>query len=64
MHGMCKGATNHGVLVVGYGHDSKSKRDYWIVKNSWGASWGVDGYVKIGAESSNICGILSAPSQP
>jgi len=57
----CGTQLDHGVLAVGYGTEDGT--DYFLVKNSWGASWGVKGYVKIGQEG-NICGILSQPSYP
>ncbi|XP_069349360.1 cathepsin O [Eulemur rufifrons] len=50
---------NHAVLITGF--DKTGSTPYWIVRNSWGSSWGVDGYahVKMG---SNICGIADSVS--
>jgi cathepsin H len=54
---------NHAVLAVGYGHDTASKKDYWLVKNSWGAHWGIDGYFKI-RRGVNKCGLSDCASYP
>merc|ERR1711934_898011 len=55
----CGTNLDHGVLAVGY----DSSHGYFLVKNSWGASWGDAGYLKIGT-SGNVCGIHSQPSYP
>ena len=56
----CGTKLDHGVLAVGFG--TEDDEDYFLVKNSWGADWGMEGYIKIGAN--NVCGILQAPCYP
>ena len=67
---------NHGVLITGYGKGEWLERehwlvlyigltsniylDYWIVKNSWGGSWGEEGYIKFKYDR-NACGLANEP---
>jgi cathepsin L len=59
----CGTSLDHGVAIVGYNHDDATNQDYWIVRNSWGVSWGLKGYVYI-AKGKNICGISLYSNQP
>jgi C1A family cysteine protease len=68
MDSSCGTQLDHGVLVVGYGTDSVSGKEYYLVKNSWGADWGVKGYIMLarGAKfnPAGQCGIQMAASYP
>jgi len=59
-----KHAHNHAVLVVGYGHDAESNLDFWIVKNSWGRSFGEDGYVRMARNRDSMCSIAMSAMFP
>ncbi|XP_057537907.1 cysteine protease XCP1-like [Amaranthus tricolor] len=55
----------HAVLIVGYG--SEGDTDYWIVKNSWGTTWGMDGYIYIKRNTNltyGVCAIHALASYP
>ena len=58
----CGDAVDHGVVVVGYGHDEDTGLDYWRIKNSWGTSWRTEFIV--GSSGRNICAITTEPSYP
>ncbi|KAG9467369.1 hypothetical protein GDO78_015081 [Eleutherodactylus coqui] len=60
-HHCSSGHSNHAVLVVGF--DKTGDTPYWIVKNSWGTSWGIDGYVHV-KMGQNICGIADFVAFP
>jgi C1A family cysteine protease len=59
----CGTQLDHGVVAVGWG--TENGQDYYIVRNSWGSSWGESGYIRLGIEEGDgVCGIQMAASWP
>ncbi|MFS7982773.1 putative cathepsin H [Helianthus anomalus] len=52
---------NHAVVAVGYG--AEDGVPYWLIKNSWGADWGLNGYFKM-EMGKNMCGVATCASYP
>jgi cathepsin L len=55
---------NHGVVVVGYGTDKKSGKPYWLVRNSWSASWGESGFIRLARDAPTAATTCFTDSTP
>jgi len=58
----CGTSLDHATNVVGWGTDATTGQDYWIMRNSWGTTWGESGYMQIEISTSvnggqGYCGI-------
>jgi hypothetical protein len=62
----CGTNVNHAVTMIGYGTDNKGT-PYWLIRNSWGANWGENGYIRVlrsTEKGPGTCGLLQLSSQP
>ncbi|KAB2625721.1 vignain-like [Pyrus ussuriensis x Pyrus communis] len=64
--GTCGTSLDHGVTAVGFGVSADGTK-YWLVKNSWGAEWGEEGYIRMQRDveaKEGLCGIAMEASYP
>lgn len=64
----CGTDMNHAVTMVGYGAEAADGSKYWIIKNSWGTSWGEQGYMRLEKDlpysNQGACGVAIDASYP
>jgi C1A family cysteine protease len=61
----CGTTLDHAVMAVGFGTDVVGG-DYYLIRNSWGASWGEAGYIKfaVNGDGAGMCGVQMGPLYP
>ncbi|MED6161340.1 hypothetical protein PIB30_059789 [Stylosanthes scabra] len=63
----CGYSLDHAVTIIGYGEEGDGVGKYWLVRNSWGQTWGEQGYMRLEkdvANPSGPCGIALRASYP
>ncbi|XP_037439741.1 senescence-specific cysteine protease SAG39-like [Triticum dicoccoides] len=66
LSGACGTQLDHGIAAVGYGVSGDGTK-FWVMKNSWGAGWGEDGFIRMErdvADEQGLCGLAMQPSYP
>ncbi|TVU42110.1 hypothetical protein EJB05_08500, partial [Eragrostis curvula] len=66
MTGSCGTDLDHGIAAIGYGVASDGTK-YWLMKNSWGTTWGENGFLRMEKDISDkkgMCGLAMEPSYP
>lgn len=57
---------NHGVTAIGYGVEGSTP--FWIIRNSWGTTWGEQGYMRLNRNtysgSGGLCGVCQVTAYP
>lgn len=61
----CEDPQDHAMPVVGYGTDDSGEK-YWLLKNSWGETWGENGFLRLprGMPGNGSLGLAANPGYP